>query len=302
MRRLPPLRLLTTFDAVARLGSMREAASALNVSQPAITQALQDLEAHIGVRLFDRSKRPARLTEDGQQLASAVRDGLAQIAIAIDAIAARAATREKQVTVACTLGMATYWLMPRLVDFYNRHPDITVNVQAPPGDLPALVPGIDIALRYGSGDFDDGGRSRLLFAERVFPVGKASLVRKLLEGGGDLLSAPLIHVSSPENLHWAGWQQYLAHRNLSYRNPRGPTFNNYVQATQAALDGQGLMLGWRSVTGKLVSDGHLAAWPDGELDLGTGYYVIEGENGPAACTAFVDWLFDARDDQDPAAG
>ena len=60
MSRLPPLRLLTTFEAVARLGSMREAATALNVTQPAVTQALKALEEHVGAVLIDRSTRPAR--------------------------------------------------------------------------------------------------------------------------------------------------------------------------------------------------------------------------------------------------
>ena len=61
MDRLPPLRLLTTFEAVSRLGSMREAAARLNVTQPAVSQALKALEDHVGAGLIDRSTRPASL-------------------------------------------------------------------------------------------------------------------------------------------------------------------------------------------------------------------------------------------------
>ncbi|MCM2292568.1 LysR family transcriptional regulator [Allorhizobium sp. BGMRC 0089] len=294
MNRLPPLRLLTTFSEVARLGSMREAANRLNVSQPAVTQALRDLEDHIGVELLDRSKRPARLTEDGQQLAIATRDGLGQISAAIEVMRARGLSREKQVTVACTLGMATYWLMPRLPDFYARCSDITVNVQAPPSDLPALIPGIDIVLRYGNGSWDGTGSVTKLFEERVFPVGKPELVQRLLSKNETLETAPLINVASPENFHWAGWQKYLERRTIRRANTKGPTFNNYVQATQAALDGQGLMLGWRSITGKLVRDGSLMEWPHGELDLDTAYYVIESETRSAAAVVFTEWLCSLR--------
>lgn len=295
MDRLPPLRLLTTFSEVARLGSMRDAAKRLNVSQPAITQALRELEDHIGVQLLDRSKRPARLTEDGQQLATATREGLGQISTAIETIMVRSLARDKQVTVACTLGMATYWLMPRLPDFYTKYPEVTVNVQAPPSDLPKLLPGIDIALRYGKGTWEGDGNTNKLFDEQACPVGKPELVQRLLNSEVDLSTAPLIHVSSPENLHWAGWQHYLEKRAIRRANTRGATFNNYVQATQAALDGQGLMLGWRSITGRLVEDGNLMRWPGGDFDFGTGYYVIEAEEGSSAAALFIEWLYSLRE-------
>ena len=48
MDHLPPLRLLVTFEAVSRHGSMRDAAARLNVTQPAISQALRTLEDHVG--------------------------------------------------------------------------------------------------------------------------------------------------------------------------------------------------------------------------------------------------------------
>ncbi|MEO1688390.1 MAG: LysR family transcriptional regulator, partial [Pseudomonadota bacterium] len=51
MRTLPPLRLLATFAEIARTGSMRDAAQSLNVSQPAVTQALRALEEHVGASL-----------------------------------------------------------------------------------------------------------------------------------------------------------------------------------------------------------------------------------------------------------
>ncbi|NDV00209.1 LysR substrate-binding domain-containing protein [Pseudoroseicyclus tamaricis] len=290
MDRLPPLRLLATFEAVARLGSMRAAAASLNVTQPAVTQALKALEDHVGAPLLDRATRPARLTAAGEQLARVTREGLGQIGAAIDDIRARADLAEAQVTVACTLGMATYWLMPRLPAFYAAHPDITVNVQAPPTDLPALSPGIDVALRYGEGEWRDGPTHRL-FEERVCPVGRPDLLARLVE----LPAAPLIHVRSAQNLHWAGWPEYLSARGLPRARQPGQSFDNYVQATQAALDGRGLMLGWRSITARLVAEGALAQWPDGEVDLGTAYWLTEGPAPSSGARAFLAWLRSLQD-------
>lgn len=289
MDRLPPLGLLSTFSEVVRCGSMRDAAIRLNVTQPAVTQSIKALENHVGVRLFDRSTRPARLTVAGAQLAGATRDGLGQIEAAIEDIKAREMADERQITVACTLGMATYWLMPRLPDFYGRHPEIIVNVQAPPSGLPGIGPMIDVALRYGQGGWDDGETVKL-FDERVCPVGRPSLVRFLLDKGGDLSQAPLVHVLASGNQNWADWREYFRRRGLRHSRLGGETFDNYVQAVQATLDGRGLMLGWRSITRQLEAEGALSRWPDGEVDLRTGYFVTSRNAHSGSAAKFVAWI------------
>ncbi|WP_299654853.1 LysR family transcriptional regulator [uncultured Jannaschia sp.] len=141
MQRLPPLRLLVTFDAVQRAGSMGLAAVELNVTRPAISQAIGSLEDWLGVPLFDRSSKPSQPTEAGERLARATRSGLGQIAAAIEEIRLGAGFADRHITVSCTIGMATYWLMPRLSGFYARFPDAMVSVQAPPSDVPAFSPG-----------------------------------------------------------------------------------------------------------------------------------------------------------------
>lgn len=289
MDRLPPLRLLTTFEAVARHGSARLAAARLNVSASAVSQTVKALEDHIGTSLFDRGTRPAQLTEAGELLARAVRDGLGQIAAALEDIRALSGQDGAQLTVSCTLGMATYWLMPRLPDFYAAHPDVTVNVQAPATDLPHLSPGVDVAIRYGTGGWSEGTTVKL-FDERVCPVAAPQLLESLLGKGVGLDTAPLIHVRSPHNQHWAGWEEYLRTRRIERSRLSGQTFNNYVQAAQAVLDGRGVMLGWRSIASGAVREGALRMWPDGELDLGTSYYVTGSRRPSGPALAFLEWI------------
>ena len=289
MDHLPPLRLLTTFEAVARHGSSRLAAARLNVSASAVSQTVKALENHIGISLFDRGTRPAQLTEAGELLARAVRDGLGQIAGALEDIRALSGQDGAQLTVSCTLGMATYWLMPRLPDFYVAHPDVTVNVQAPATDLPHLAPGIDVAIRYGTGGWHEGTTTKL-FDERVCPVAAPQLLESLLGKGVGLDAAPLIHVRSPHNQHWAGWEEYLRARRIERSRLSGQTFNNYVQAAQAVLDGRGVMLGWRSIASGAVREGALRMWPDGELNLGTSYYVTGPRRPSGPARAFLKWI------------
>jgi DNA-binding transcriptional LysR family regulator len=289
MDRLPALRLLTTFEAVARHGTMRLAAARLNVTEPAISQALKALEAHVGTPLINRATRPAQLTEAGELLARAVRDGLGQISTALEDIRALGGQGGAQVTVSCTLGMATYWLMPRLPEFYALYPDITVNVQAPATDLPHLAPGIHIALRYGTGGWREG-MTQKLFDERVCPVAAPALLDRLLNDGVDLDCVPLIHVRSPNNQHWAGWEDYLRFRRIKRDRLSGQTFNNYVQAAQAVLEGRGVMLGWRSIASGAVRDGVLRMWPGGEVDLGTSYFVTTSVPQSKTAQVFLDWI------------
>ena len=185
--------------------------------------------------------------------------------------------------------MATYWLMPRLPEFYAENGQITVNVQAPATDLPVLTPGIDVAFRYGTGGWREG-RTEKLFDEMICPVGAPSLIDRLLAEGRGLDDAPLIHVRSPTNQHWAGWEDYLSARGLARARTGGQHFDNYVQAAQAVYDGRGLMLGWRSITGRAVQDGALRHWPDGTVDLGTSYFVTTNSVPSQDTQIFIDWI------------
>lgn len=290
MRRAPPLRLLTVFASVARLGSMRAAAEELNVSQPAISQALRSLEGHVGARLLDRSAKPPVLTSAGRRLEAATREGLDLIFEAVEAIRAEAAAEANALTVACTLGMATYWLMPRLSDFYAAHPDALVNVLADPSELRRAPPNADVTLYYGA-DHPSGGRSHRLFDEVLTPVGRPDVIARLAAHGG-LDRARLIHVEVETDGRWAGWAQYARAVGRPPPPSSGLRFNTYVHAAQAALDGRGVMLGWRSITAGLVAEGKLAELPNASVSLGTSYFLTlsaQAETRPAV-DAFVDWI------------
>ena len=179
-RDLPPLRLLTAFAAVVRCGSVQAAAAELNVTQPAISQAVRKLEDHIGASLLDRGSRPARPTEAGYALAATTSESVSRIADLLDTLRQADAERARTVTVACSVGVATYWLMPRLSAFYRVHPDLLVNVVTTQSGAPMLADGIDVAIRYGHGRWNDGSVHHL-FDEAVEPVCAPS-VRARFEG------------------------------------------------------------------------------------------------------------------------
>ena len=288
MHDLPPLRLLHAFAAVVRTGSIQSAAVALNVTQPAVSQAVKQLEARCGVRLLDRTQRPARPTQAGRALADAIAEGFTRIEQTLDAV--RHAEREsrRSATVACSVGVATYWLMPRLAGFYGAHPELSVNVITTQSGAPDLADGVDLAIRFGHGRWRDGVLSRL-FDEVVEPVCSPGL-RAQFAGPVALTDVSLLHVKSPE-ASWLTWADYLRRSGRPEAPGVGQTFTNYVQATQTALDGHGVMLGWRSITGALAAEGRLVSAGLPRIEPDDAYFLVSRpkRDRPAA-EAFAAWL------------
>lgn len=296
-RNLPPLRLLTAFAAVVRTGSVQAAAAELNVTQPAISQAVRQLEDHVGVPLLDRSSRPARPTEAGQALAATIAEGLGRIADMLDTLRQADSQRTRTVTVACSVGVATYWLMPRLLAFYRTHPEFLVNVVTTQSGAPALDEGIDVAIRYGHGRWRDGTVHHL-FDEAVEPVCIPS-IRARFEGPVAAESVPLLHVKSIE-ASWVTWSDYLRATGQSVLRGSDRTFTNYVQTTQAALDGLGMMLGWRSITGALVASGDLVTCDLPVLLPQDAFHlVVRHKRGSEATETFAVWLLSRAKEEYP---
>lgn len=285
--RLPPLRLFTVFEAVARTGSFQRAASELNVTQPAVSQAIRALEDHVGAELIARRTRPVTLTEAGRILEGAVTVGLGRIHAAIEEIGRPALGGENAVTIACSVGTATYWLMPRLADFYQREPTVSVNVMTTSGaaDLPA---GADLAIRYGLGHWPDGAAT-LLFPERLVAVCSPALAETVR----GLAGATLLHVVGTER-SWLGWDDYLRRIGHPPVSARGRSFTNYVQATQAALSGQGILLGWESNAGDLVREGRLVPLDLAPLVPEEAFHLVRPHDRPQtpAGRLLADWLTD----------
>jgi len=287
-RRLPPLRLVSVFEAIVRTGGLQKAAADLNVTQPAVSHALRLLEDELGARLFDRRNRPATLTEAGRLLHVGVLESFRRLEQAVAEARAAAQASERSVTIACSVGTATYWLMPRLADFHAEHPDIAVNVMTLSGGS-APPPGVDLAIRYGLGEGMDG-RSLRLVGESVTPVCSPAIRDAVLADGG-LPQATLLHVRN-EEASWLTFAQYFERVGLPENRKLGRYFSNYVQATQAALAGQGVMLGWQSNAGDLIREGRLTPLGAPSLVPAEAFYLVapRAAKGTAASRIVEDWL------------
>ena len=125
---LPRLELLRSFDAAARTLSFTHAAQELFLTQSAVSRQIQQMEAGLGVDLFERRHRALALTQAGRTMQRAVADCLERLRDATAQV--RIGTLARTVAVTTTPGFASLWLIPRLVRFTAKHPEVDVRVSA----------------------------------------------------------------------------------------------------------------------------------------------------------------------------
>jgi LysR family glycine cleavage system transcriptional activator len=292
-QKLPPLRCLKAFDAVVRHNGITRAALEENVSQSAISQSISQLEQLVQTTLLDRTLRPATLTEQGRTFHSVVIEALGRVAHEVEELQALKRGTSKSVTVSCNLGFATYWLMPRLGEFSQLNPDITLNVMTTYQGAASLSSGVDIAIRFGDGQWPDSV-SEPLFQEVLVPTCSEAYLQRngLIDNMENLAKHNLIHVDITDR-SWLDWPYYFDHFGVaSPGRANGAYFSNYVQAVQATLAGEGIMLGWRSVVGDLYSTGQLVAAINTSVELTQGYHILVSRQAKTkkASNDFVAWL------------
>jgi DNA-binding transcriptional LysR family regulator len=161
------LRPWRQFLAVAEELHFGRAAQRLHMTQPPLTQAIAGLEATLGVRLFDRTKRSVMLTPAGSALLAPVRDLLAR-AQALPAHARAAAAGEVGALRLAFVSTVGFALLPQWVRaFRQRHPGVRLELIEATGDVQvqALARGeIDAGFMLHSPGFAAPGLERLLIA------------------------------------------------------------------------------------------------------------------------------------------
>ena len=236
--RLPPLTSLRAFEAVARRSSFKAAAEELFVTPTAISHQIKQLEAHLGLRVLERTPRAVRLTVEGSVLHEATASGFAEIARAV----AQLHRRQDQaiLTLTSTTAFLSHWMVPRLAELRRLLPDVDLRLHASDA-IVELRPGhVDAAIRYGKGPF--AGVASIPLRNDVFgPVCNPGLGMSKLD---DLRRATLIHVDgrrvpvpSPD---WPRWCAEAGLRDVDTQ--AGLRFPDSTLAVQAAIAGQGIAI------------------------------------------------------------
>lgn len=281
---LPPLNALRAFEAAARLGSFRAAADELYVTHPVISRHIRGLEDRLRVKLFEKSARGVLLTQNGQRYFKRITLAFREILEATNE--ASSLPHSTWLRLAVVPGLAARWLTPRLNQFKEVAPHISIGLE-PTKQFDCIARGdADIGIGYGSMvDFD--GEIQTLCCPTVFPVCSPGYLRGKphLVDIQDLLATNLIHEDQG-----ATWTNWFNSQGIHFSCQDFICYATTNQTIEVALAGQGVALVNELLVHDELNCGRLIRLV-GNCDSNIGYQLILRSGAISApARAFCHWL------------
>ena len=180
MRRLPPLGAIEAFVQVARLGSVKAAASELALSAPALSRRVQSLERFIGKPLFDRRHQAMAANADGERLLAQIAPVLDQLSDAVEAMTSGSEVLRLRLGVLPLF--ASQRLFPRLGELRAAHPELHLDIDTAGHGIARLGEGLDAVIALAR-EIDPSLYARRLDRNSVYVIG----ARKLTEGANPIV-------------------------------------------------------------------------------------------------------------------
>ena len=243
-----PLRAIGVFHAVARLASISKAAGELGVTPSAVSQQIQTLEVALGTTLIVKTGRRIKLTEVGERYFNAIAGSLEEVLEATERL--RGYRAMTILTVRATPTFSTKWLLPRLANFIDAHPEIEVRIDGTSEPTDFSREDVDIEVRHGRGEW------RGLFVEPVatesfLPVCAPSHAAAASLDPNALAQYRLIH-SVKSQVQWPMW---FSEAGVSAeRGWRRLLFDRSHMAIDAAAAGMGIALEGTLMMGRELRD------------------------------------------------
>jgi LysR family glycine cleavage system transcriptional activator len=270
-RYLPPIPALMALEALDRLGTASAAAQELNLTQGAISRALQGLEGQLGVTLLTRERQRLHLTPAAHDYVAEVRKALNLLASA--SITLRANPMGGSLNLAILPAFGMHWLAPRLARFAQRHPEVTVNLSTRLKPFDFADTAFDAAIHYGRQDWP-GADSLKLMDEDVIAVAAPGL--PVLTHATDVLRQPLLQLESRPG----DWGRWLAHHDHPGQRPPGMMFDQFATLTQAAIHGMGVALIPTFLIQRELAEERLTPVFGGPVAALGSYYLVWPRSGP----------------------
>jgi LysR family glycine cleavage system transcriptional activator len=285
-QKLPPLNALRAFEASARLMSVQQAARELNVTPSAVSQQVHNLERWVGFPLLERGSRKLFPTAQGKAYQGALASAFEQIAEATASLSAGRASQS--ICITCTPGFTVQWLVPRLQNFQDKHPEIDVRIDASTRMVDLRGEDVDLGVRHGLGRYP-GLVAEKLLDDDLIPAASPDLLtgRKRVRVPNDLTKHALLHIETRDD-----WRMWLQAHGVDIDWRRGPLLVDTAIGIQAAVAGKGIILARRSLIADELGTGRLVAPLAQSLNTGTAYFLVYPPErmSSAPIRAFRNWL------------
>jgi DNA-binding transcriptional LysR family regulator len=291
-RRWLPLNALRAFEQVGRHLSFTAAASALSVSQSAVSRHVIALEGLLGAQLFERKPGAFALTDAGAALLPVVRKSFDRIEQQLNDIVNEGGAKTRSLRVQLPPTFAHILAVPILREFRCVCPDVILDIESAHNvGLPARD--TDAAVIYAKPQVSDRV-SNLLWMERLTPMCHPSVAAR---AQGRNLAAfvadtELLHGKVDSEPRNRMWHMLLREAGLAMDSERGLVFDTAALAAQYALSGEGVALLDTRMFAADLEAGRLAAPYDIVLEAGYGYYLtIHPEDlADPAIAKFRSWM------------
>lgn len=287
--RSPSLVELHAFLGVARHGNFHRAADELCVTQAAVSRAVARLEKHLGVQLLDRAVGGVCLTPAGAELRRQVQGPVAALEAAAGQVRALPEALRLRLSVVPSLG--NLWLMPRLEDFRQRHPEIEIEFRQYHHDEDFTRSDVDlwVALKARAGrHWPRQVAAQYLIGREIVAVCAPALAQGI-DSVGALLSLPLLYHSNYRD-NWVLWAESVGGQLPPLW--RGTGFDLVMNLIEAARTGMGVAVVQRCMVQSELATGRLVAPVPGSANTGRGYYLCRprATAGSRAVEAFSLWV------------
>ena len=262
-----PLNALRVFEAVATHLSFAEAAEALHVTPAAVSMQIRTLEQYLGVPLFRRSARAIALSAEGALLLPGVSRGLAELQQAMHQL--RQHRTGGVLNISTLASFLQKWLLPRLPQFYARHPDVELSIHTSPEPVDFTEGNFHAALRMTVGP-TAGLYNEKLLDEWFLPVCSPEMLARYgpVRTPADLKRYPLLR-SADES--WSIWRR--PGTEIDWRE-RGAAFDDSLTVLAAAEQGQGLALTRWALVAQDIANGRIARASAQVLPCPRSYYFV----------------------------
>jgi DNA-binding transcriptional LysR family regulator len=285
----PSMSLLLAFEAAARHESYTRAAVELSLTQSAVSRQVQALEQQLGLTLFRREGRQVRLTDVGRLYQREMTEALGRIRSAtLQAIAYQSGGGSLRLATLPTFG--SKWLLPRLHEFYARHPSMRVNINSRIDAVDFETSGIDAAIVVASADVPGLISHRLHAEELMVILSPATAAANKTWLPQRIAELTLLNVDNNPN----AWGEWFSHHGLPHRCMRlGPSFELTSHLIQAVRAGIGIGLVPRILVAEELASGELIS-PGQPFPSQRSYYLTYPARNEtlASLRAFRGWLLE----------
>lgn len=286
-RKIPSTTALVCFEAAARHESFTKAAQELSLTQGAVCRQIGGLEEFLNVELFRRSRRGVKLTEAGLSYSRRVATQLD--AVERDTLSVMGQQGANVIELAVVPTFGTQWLLPRLKDFQQRHPDVTVNLTNRTRPFLFADTNFDAAIYFGDADWS-GTQSHRLMGENPVPVCSPSLLGKHEKLDPQTIAQLPLLQQTTRPYAWRQWFNSLE-MNVA-RDMTGPRYELFSMLAQAAMHEMGVALIPPFLIQRELEERRLViANPHGLSSIKAYHLMIpERKVESASLRSFRDWL------------